>query len=117
MVKGKNLSAGYGLKDWLYQRVTAVIMLIAIVVLFVFLFLANRIIDSNFISWQQFFSFTFVKVFMQIVFMSVMLHAWIGMRDFWMDYVKSYGARVVLYTATILWLVGSLVYSVKILWL
>ena len=116
MVKGKKLSAGYGAKDWLYQRVTAVIMLVAIVLLAIFLILASHTINENFISWQEFFGFTFVKVFTQIVLASVMLHAWIGMRDFWMDYVKSAGLRVVFYTLTILWLVGSFIYSVKILW-
>jgi len=117
MVKQRRvLSAGYGLNGWLQQRITAVIMLVAIVVVFAFLVLANKIIDSNFITWQQFFSFIFVKVFTQIVILAVLLHAWIGIRDFWMDYVKSLGLRLTLYTLTILWLVGSLIYSVEILW-
>lgn len=116
MVRGKSLNAGYGSRDWLYQRVTAVIMLIAMILLFIFLILANRTVNASFISWQEFFSFTFVKVFTQVVFASVMLHAWVGMRDFWMDYVKSAGLRIVFYTLTILWLIGSFIYSVKILW-
>ena len=37
-------------------------MAIAIIEVFVFMFIANEVIDANFISWQQFFSFTFVKI-------------------------------------------------------
>jgi succinate dehydrogenase / fumarate reductase membrane anchor subunit len=117
MVKRKPLSAGYGIGAWVAQRVTAVIMAIAILEVFFFIYLANDIIDSNFITWQQFFSFTFVKIFAQITFAAVAIHAWVGIRDLWMDYVKSYGARLVLHSATILWLAGCLVYSAKILWL
>ncbi len=112
----KSLSAGHGINSWLQQRITAVLMLVAIIVLFVFMFLANKIIDANFITWQQFFSFTFVKIFTQITIFGVVLHAWIGMRDVVMDYVKSYGARVTMYTMVIVWLVGSFIYSAVILW-
>ncbi len=116
MVKRKSLSAGHGINGWLQQRVTAVIMAIAIIEVFVFMFLANEVIDAHFISWQQFFSFTFVKIFAQLTFIAVVIHGWIGMRDVWLDYVKSTGARIILHTGTILWLVGCLIYSARILW-
>jgi succinate dehydrogenase / fumarate reductase membrane anchor subunit len=44
------------------------------------------------------------------------IHGWIGMRDVWLDYVKSAGARIILHAVTILWLAGCLIYSAKILW-
>ena len=49
MVKRKSLSAGHGINGWLQQRVTAVIMAIAIIEVFVFMFIANEVIDANFI--------------------------------------------------------------------
>ena len=117
MVKQRRiLSAGYGINSWLQQRITAVIMLVGIIAVFAFLILANEVIDSNFISWQQFFSFIFVKVFTQIVILAVILHAWVGIRDLWMDYAKSFSLRLVLHTLTVLWLLGSLIYSIEILW-
>lgn len=112
----KSLSAGHGIGAWLQQRITAVIMVIAIFQVFVFLILANEVIDSNFITWQQFFSFIFVKIFTQIVFLAVMIHAWIGMRDVVMDYVKSYSARVTLFSIIVVWLIGCAIYSAVILW-
>ncbi len=117
MVKQRRiLSAGYGINGWLQQRITAIIMLAGILAVAVFLLLANSIVSSSFSSWQQFFSLTFVRVFTQIVILAVLLHAWIGIRDLWMDYVKLMGLRLFLHTLTILWLLGSLIYSVKILW-
>ena len=116
MVKGKSLSAGYGIHGWLQQRITAVIMLIAILVLFGFVVLAAKVINADFISWQEFFAFTFVKICTTLTFFAVILHAWIGMRDVWLDYVKAAGIRVILHTLTILWLLGSFIYSLVILW-
>ena len=112
----KSLRAGHGVNSWLEQRITAGMLLVALIVLFVFMVLANQIIDANFITWQQFFSFTFVKIFTQITILGVVLHAWIGMRDVVMDYVKSYSTRVTFYTMIIVWLVGSFIYSAVILW-
>lgn len=112
----KSLSANHGIGAWLQQRLTAVIMLISLVIFFVFMLLGNEIIDSHFITWHQFFSFLFVKIIVQITIAAVILHAWIGMRDIVMDYIKCYGARVTFYTIILLWLFGSLIYSVVILW-
>ena len=116
MVKRKTLSAGYGINGWLQQRITAVIMLIAIFVVFGFVVLAAKVVNAEFISWQEFFSFKFVKICTSLTFAAVMLHAWIGMRDLWLDYVQAAGLRVLLHTLTILWLLGSLIYSLVILW-
>ena len=45
-----------------------------------------------------------------------MLPAWVGVRELWMDYIKKFGLRLTLHVATIVWLVGCLVYSVKVIW-
>ncbi|MBL8333253.1 MAG: succinate dehydrogenase, hydrophobic membrane anchor protein, partial [Rubrivivax sp.] len=43
-------------------------------------------------------------------------HAWVGVRDIWMDYVKPVGLRLVLQVATIVWLVGNIGWMVQVLW-
>lgn len=116
MVTNNKLSAGYGFKDWLYQRITAITMLIGILALFIFLILAHTTVNQNFVSWQKFFSYKFVKIFSQIVFTALVIHAWVGIRDLWMDYIKCYILRICLYTLTIFWLLGCFIYSVMILW-
>ncbi|WP_373742010.1 succinate dehydrogenase, hydrophobic membrane anchor protein [Neisseria sp.] len=112
MVDRKLAGAHYGLRDWAMQRVTAVIMLVYTVALIVFLFA----IPSGYAEWQAFFSQVWVKVLTQVTFVALLLHAWVGIRDLWMDYIKPFGLRLFLQTATIVWLVACMVYSVKVIW-
>ena len=41
-------------------------------------------------------------------------HAWVGMRDIWMDYIKPTGVRLVLQVGTIVWLVACGMWALKI---
>ena len=41
-------------------------------------------------------------------------HAWVGMRDIWMDYIKPAGVRLVLQVGTIVWLVACGMWALKI---
>lgn len=112
----KSLSAGHGINAWLQQRLTAIVMLISMFVFFVFMVLASDVIGSEFITWRQFFNFVFVKIIAQLTVLAVVIHAWVGMRDVVLDYIKCYSARVSLYTVIVLWLVGSLIYSAYVIW-
>ena len=51
-----------------------------------------------------------------VALLSLFYHAWVGIRDIWMDYVKPVGLRLFLQVATILWLVGCIGYAAQILW-
>ena len=51
-----------------------------------------------------------------LAFVSLTYHAWIGVRDIWMDYVKPVAVRLTLQVLTILWLVGCAGYAAQILW-
>ncbi|MCQ9327204.1 succinate dehydrogenase, hydrophobic membrane anchor protein [Neisseria dentiae] len=112
MVDRKLAGAHYGLRDWAMQRATAVIMLIYTVAFIIFLLA----LPGDYESWQAFFAQVWVKVFTQVTFIALFLHAWVGIRDLWMDYIKPFGLRLFLQVATIVWLVGCLVYSVKVIW-
>lgn len=114
MVNRPVIGAHYGLRDWLAQRLTAVVMLVyAGAFGFFFLTAAGAM---SFALWKALFAATWVKVFTTVTLLALLWHAWIGVRDIWMDYVKPLGLRVMLHTLTILWLVGSLVYMVKVVW-
>ena len=47
---------------------------------------------------------------------SVVWHAWVGVRDILMDYVKPDGVRFALQFVTVLVLAGYLAWAVQILW-
>ncbi|MGQ5523650.1 succinate dehydrogenase, hydrophobic membrane anchor protein [Chitinimonas sp. PSY-7] len=113
MVNRHVIGAHYGLRDWLLQRVTAVVMLVYTVGLVAFLVLAAQ---ASYEGWQTLFSLTWVRVLSTVTVIALLLHAWVGIRDIWMDYVQPLGLRLALHVATILWLVGSFVYAVKVVW-
>ena len=112
MVNRNVVGAHYGLRDWLMQRVSAVVML-AYTVALVLLLLA---MPSDFDSWKALFSQTWVRVFTQITLLALFLHVWVGIRDVWMDYIKPTGLRLSLHVFTIVWLTGCFIYSVKVVW-
>jgi len=107
------VGAHYGLRDWLLQRVTAVVMLVYTVGLLAFLILAA---GASYDSWKALFACTWVQVLSTVTILALLLHAWVGVRDIWMDYVQPLGLRLTLHVLTILYLIGSFVYAVKVVW-
>lgn len=67
-------------------------------------------------GWQAFFKTTWVQVLTQTTIIALLLHVWVGIRDVWMDYIKPVGLRLALHLFTIVWLVGCLIYSIKVVW-
>jgi succinate dehydrogenase / fumarate reductase membrane anchor subunit len=57
-----------------------------------------------------------MKVLSFVVFIALAWHAWVGMRDILMDYVKPVGTRLVLQVATLVWLLGCTGWAVQVLW-
>ena len=112
MVNRHLTGAHYGLRDWVLQRITAVIMLVYTVFLLIGLFA----MPNTYEGWQVFFSNTIVRIFTQITVLALLLHVWVGIRDVWMDYVKPMGLRLTMHVLTILWLVGTFIYSVRVIW-
>ena len=108
------VGAHYGLRDWLAQRVTAVLM-----ALFTLLVLAQVIFSKGPIGydkWAGIFSAQWMKVITFTVIIALLYHAWVGVRDIWMDYVKSVALRLTLQVATMLWLIGCAGYAAQIIW-
>ena len=48
--------------------------------------------------------------------LALIWHAWVGVRDIYMDYIKPTGVRLVLQVATVVALVGYAIWEVIILW-
>ena len=105
--------AHYGLRDWLAQRVTAALMALFTLVLLVQVLLPG---EMGYDRWAAIFSAQWMKVLTFTLILALAYHAWVGVRDLWMDYVKPVGLRLALQMFTILWLVGCGVWAVEILW-
>ena len=106
------VGAHYGLKDWLAQRITAVVMLAYTIV---FLLALGRGPVTH-ASWKALFTQEWMRLATFLFVASVLIHAWIGVRNIWMDYIKHTGLRLVLEVATVLWLVGCAGWAMQILW-
>lgn len=106
------VGAHYGLGDWLLQRLTAVVM--AAYTFFVFAcMVAGR--PASYEDLRALFSGGFVRIFTMLFFAALLYHAWVGMRDILMDYVKAAGLRLVLETLVGLALATYLIWSAAIL--
>ncbi len=113
MVKDIIVGAGYGFKDWLAQRVTAAIMALYTLVLGAIILCSA---PFTFDSWRAIFAHSAIRFATFLFILSLTYHAWVGVRDIWMDYVKPTGVRLVLHVLTLLVLLGCAGWAIQILW-
>ena len=107
------VGAHYGMRDWLSQRVTATLMALFTVVVLVQVLLPGPL---GYDKWAGIFSQQWMKVLTFVVIVSLAYHAWVGMRDVLMDYIKPVGTRLLGQVFTIVWLVGCAGWAVQVLW-
>lgn len=108
------VGAHYGLRDWLAQRVTAVLMALFTLIVLAQLLLTKGPIGYD--KWAGLFAAQWMKVITFTVILALLYHVWIGMRDIWMDYIKPVGLRLSLQVFSIVWLVGCAGWAIQILW-
>ncbi len=108
-VTGSHSGTGW----WLAQRITAVVIFFAGLAL-----LAGFLQASPFdhASWQVAFSSMGIRMLVWLLVASLCLHAWIGLRDALMDYVKPILLRLALNVTFILVLAGCVIWITEILW-
>jgi succinate dehydrogenase / fumarate reductase membrane anchor subunit len=108
------VGAHYGTRDWLAQRVTAVLMaLTTLVVLAQVLFTRGPV---GYYEWAGIFHPQWMKMLTFATILGLAYHVWVGMRDVLMDYVKPVGIRLVLQFLVIVWLVGCAGGAIQALW-
>ncbi len=108
------VGAHYGLRDWLAQRVTGVLM-----ALFTFIVLAQVLLVKGKIGYEQWagiFSAQWMKTLTFCVIIALLYHAWVGMREIFMDYIKPVAWRLPLQVFAIVWLLGCAGWALQVLW-
>ena len=105
--------ANYGLGEFLAQRATAVVMAVYTGVLMV-----SFLTGSNFSyeGWAGLFAQTWFKLFTLATLIGLFYHAWIVVVSVYQVYTKNVGVRVLIQTASAMWLLACAVWSVQILW-
>lgn len=107
------VGAHYGWQDWLAQRITAIIMLMFSVVFLGFLIVKGSV---SYADWKHLFSNQAMRILTLMFFVAVFYHAWIGIRDVLMDYIKPVGIRLTMEVGVIVFLLGCTIWSGAILW-
>jgi succinate dehydrogenase / fumarate reductase membrane anchor subunit len=107
------VGAHYGLRDWLAQRVTALLMALFTLLVLVQLLMPGEL---GYDRWAGVFASQWMKVLSFVVILSLALHAWVGVRDILMDYVKPVGVRLLAQVLAIVWLLACAGWAVQVLW-
>ena len=105
--------ARYGLRDWLAQRVTAVIMAVYSVIAVIVLIPNENITYS---VWRDLFAQGWMRVATLLFAASLAWHVWVGVRDILMDYVKPAGLRLALEVLVVLTIAACVGWTIQILW-
>ncbi|WP_028491923.1 succinate dehydrogenase, hydrophobic membrane anchor protein [Thioalkalivibrio sp. ALE19] len=84
-----------GQRAWLLQRITAVYLgVFSVLMLGYFIFFA----PADHARWLAFVGHPLVGLLTALGVLSLLLHAWIGLRDVIMDYVHPFGTRLTVLT-------------------
>ncbi|HZW76566.1 MAG TPA: succinate dehydrogenase, hydrophobic membrane anchor protein [Caldimonas sp.] len=106
------VGAHYGLRDWLAQRVTSLLMALFTLAVVVQVLLPGPL---DYMRWSGIFAQQWMKVLTFVTVVALLYHVWVGMRDIWMDYIKPVGLRLALDIFTIAWLVGCAGWAIQVL--
>lgn len=97
---------------WLMQRATALLLVLALPFLLIYVWTA---LPLDFSGWKSLLAPLWYRVLILMTAISLALHAWVGMRDIFMDYVHPIGVRLALTLMVITLLAGSVVWLAAVL--
>lgn len=102
-----------GMRLWLAQRISAVVMAVY-AVLFALLLAISQ--PATYAAWVAFMSPGWWRVLTLLFFISLYMHAWLGVRDVLKDYIFNLQLRAVLQVLVDVLLIGCLCWICVILW-
>lgn len=113
MVTNVTSLSGNGLRDWILQRLSALILAV-----YVFIVLGYFICKSpmTYDLWVHFFNCSVVRVSSLLFLLALVIHAWIGVWTITTDYLKCACIRVPVQLAFVIMLVTCLIWGVDIFW-
>ena len=104
----------YGVGDWLVQRATAIVMAVFTLALILAVIFTSG--PLTYASWSGIFAATWMKFLTFATVISICWHAWIGVRNVFMDYINPVGIRLALQLFAAVWLIGSAGWAAQVLW-
>jgi len=113
MVKNVLSTAGYGTRDWLIQRFSAIFMAVYCFALISYIVWLPSI---NYYDWHNLFANTWVKIATILFVLSLLFHAWIGMWTVFTDYIRSSVLRAIKEALVLIMLAACFFWALMILW-
>ncbi len=105
--------SGNGLRDWLIQRSTSVILAAYIIFLLGYI-LSHTPLD--YVTWQSLFTHFSMRLFSSLFLLSLFCHAWIGLWTIVTDYIKSASCRLMIQLVIIIVLFLYFIWGLVIFW-
>lgn len=102
-----------GLRNWMLQRLTALILAIYSLALGALVLLQQ---PMQFGKWKALFDPAWMRIATLLFLVSLFIHAWLGVRDIFKDYVPNAGLRKVLLSSVMALLLTYSIWSIAILW-
>jgi succinate dehydrogenase / fumarate reductase, membrane anchor subunit len=102
-----------GMRLWLSQRLTALVMAVYIVLLLV---LVTFVQPAGYAAWHVFVAPVWFRLATFVFFMCLFIHAWLGVADVLKDYVFNKTLRAYMQIAVDITLIIYLFWTAFILW-
>ncbi len=107
------LGSNQGFKEWLIQRLSAILMTIYVIGLVIFLMLHPH---TAYYEWHGLFGHFWMKLATALVFLALVYHAWIGMWTIFTDYIKIVWLNWLLQGMVVVGLIACFLETLQILW-
>jgi succinate dehydrogenase / fumarate reductase membrane anchor subunit len=107
------VGAHYGTRDWLSQRVTAVVIVLYTVLLLGIVLWHGGV---DYATWTTLFADNAFRTATFVFVVALLVHAWVGVRNILMDYAKPVSLRLALQVAVVCVLVGYAGWAIEVLW-
>lgn len=102
-----------GLDAWLIQRASALVLAIGLPAFLVYAACQPAL---DYATWRSLFEPLLVKTGALVFVAALLAHAWLGLREIFIDYVHRLGLRLALYFGFGVLYLGCLVWAAAILW-
>jgi succinate dehydrogenase / fumarate reductase membrane anchor subunit len=102
----------HGLRAWVLQRISAVYLAVYFVTAGGFLLKQP---SMTYAQWRSWIADPWINLATGLFILSLLVHAWVGIRNIVMDYVPHSGLRISLFAIVGLTLAGCGIWSIRVL--
>ena len=113
MVSGVLSLSRNGLRDWIIQRVSSVVLALYFVYLMFYFFTHPELM---YVQWVSLFQHSWFRLFTIFALLSLVLHAWVGVWTVTTDYIKPLWLRASTQILVIMGLVLCFLAGIEIIW-